>query len=54
MCIVKIEISEDTRQAFGNTDELIDEVATSETTAPQEKPEEKEAVIKEIAIDFGS
>lgn len=53
MCIVKIDISEDTRQAFGNTDEFTQEVETTEATIPT-TVEEKGAVIKEVSIDFGS
>lgn len=53
MCIVKIDISEDTRQAFGNADEFIQEVETTEV-ATSTAAETKEAVIKEVSIDFGS
>lgn len=53
MCIVKIDISEDTRQAFGNADELTQEVDTTEVATPT-TAEAKEAVIKEVSIDFGS
>jgi hypothetical protein len=53
MCIVKIDISEDTRQAFGNADEFTQEVDTTEVATPT-TAEAKEAVIKEVSIDFGS
>ncbi|EAY30920.1 hypothetical protein [Microscilla marina] len=53
MCIVKIDISEDTRNAFGEGDanETVYEADTVSNS--EEIVAEKEAVIKEVSIDFG-
>ncbi len=52
MCIVKIEVSAETRQAFEGQDEdqVFETDAAPETQAPTKDDEPK---VKEVVIDFG-
>ena len=54
MCIVKIEVSAETRQAFEgqsqDEDQVFETDAAPETQAPTKDDEPK---VKEVVIDFG-
>ncbi|WP_299464971.1 hypothetical protein [uncultured Microscilla sp.] len=53
MCIVKIDISEDTRNAFGEDDANETMYEADAVTNSEEVVSTKEATIKEVSIDFG-
>ena len=52
MCIVKIDVSLETRQAFEGQDEEQDFEATQEEVTTESTPKESEPKVKEVVIDF--